>query len=193
MRQALHLNVLERSVHFGPRTSIPSPLKPKRLRFGLLCSCILKNAGSRGRGISQECGKPEIRILGFPCFPYSVVSMACFGNARRTITIAAKAPFGNGVLTPGRLATRGEAPAGARTNSSHFRQVLLSLARIFPYTAKCRHGLFPGLDPSAGIVRAHELFSIATSPRPEHVLNRRSPAGSASFLISFVPRRPLRD
>jgi hypothetical protein len=37
----------------------------------------------------------ESRLLGFPCFPYSVISMACFGNAFHKITIAAKARFGN--------------------------------------------------------------------------------------------------
>jgi hypothetical protein len=37
----------------------------------------------------------ESRILGFPCFPYSVISMACFGNAFHKVTITAKARFGN--------------------------------------------------------------------------------------------------
>ena len=38
----------------------------------------------------------ESRLLGFPCFPYSVISMACFGNARfHQVTITAKARFGN--------------------------------------------------------------------------------------------------
>jgi hypothetical protein len=37
----------------------------------------------------------ESRLLGFPCFPYSVISMACFGNAFHKITITAKARFGN--------------------------------------------------------------------------------------------------
>jgi hypothetical protein len=38
----------------------------------------------------------ESRLLGFPPFPYSVISMACFGNACRKITITAKTRFGNG-------------------------------------------------------------------------------------------------
>ena len=37
----------------------------------------------------------ESRLLGFPCFPYSVISMACFGNAFHKVTITAKARFGN--------------------------------------------------------------------------------------------------
>jgi hypothetical protein len=37
----------------------------------------------------------ESRLLGFPCFPYSVISMACFGNAFHKGTITARARFGN--------------------------------------------------------------------------------------------------
>jgi hypothetical protein len=37
----------------------------------------------------------ESRPLGFPPFPYSVISMACFGNAFHKVTITAKAHFGN--------------------------------------------------------------------------------------------------
>jgi hypothetical protein len=37
----------------------------------------------------------ESRLLDFPCFPYSVISMACFGNAFHTVTITAKARFWN--------------------------------------------------------------------------------------------------
>jgi hypothetical protein len=37
----------------------------------------------------------ESRLLGFPCFPNSVISMACFGNAFHKITITAKALLGN--------------------------------------------------------------------------------------------------
>ena len=37
----------------------------------------------------------ESRLLGFPCFPYSVISMACFGSAFHKATITAKARFGN--------------------------------------------------------------------------------------------------
>ena len=38
----------------------------------------------------------ESRLLGFPCFPYSVIPMACFRNECRKITITAKARFRNG-------------------------------------------------------------------------------------------------
>ena len=37
----------------------------------------------------------ESRLLGFPCFPYSFISMACFGNAFHKVTITANAGFGN--------------------------------------------------------------------------------------------------
>ena len=29
----------------------------------------------------------ESRLLGFPCFPYSVISMACFGNVHSKIEV----------------------------------------------------------------------------------------------------------
>jgi hypothetical protein len=35
----------------------------------------------------------EGRHLGFPCFPYSVISMACFGNAFHKFTIRSEGPF----------------------------------------------------------------------------------------------------
>ena len=37
----------------------------------------------------------ESRLLGFPCFPYSVISMACFGSAFYKVTSTAKARFEN--------------------------------------------------------------------------------------------------
>jgi hypothetical protein len=40
------LSVLERSLHFGTRTSITTPLRSKGLEFGLSCSCTLKYANS---------------------------------------------------------------------------------------------------------------------------------------------------
>ena len=46
-------------------------------------------------GISKECGKGEGRLLGFPCFPYSVISTARFGSAFHNVTITAKARFEN--------------------------------------------------------------------------------------------------
>ena len=94
------LSVLERSLHFGPRTSITTPLRSKGLGFGLSCSCTLKYASSRGRGnvvipkgFPRSVGRVESRLLGFPCFPYSVISMACFGNAYPTITVAVRVRF----------------------------------------------------------------------------------------------------
>src|SRR5258705_7302614 len=96
------VSVLERSLHFGPRTSITTSLRSKGLGFGLSCSCTLKYASSRGlgnvlipKGFPRSVGRVESRLLGFPCFPYSVISMACFGNAFHKVTITAKARFGN--------------------------------------------------------------------------------------------------
>ena len=42
----------------------------------------------------------EGRLLGFPCFPYSVISMACFENAFHKVTITAKARLGTGTTCP---------------------------------------------------------------------------------------------
>src|ERR1700758_3439333 len=76
------------ALHFGPRTSITTPLKSKGLGFGLSSSCTFKYVSSRGRGnvvipkgFPKSVGRVESRLLCFPCFPYSVNSMACFGNA----------------------------------------------------------------------------------------------------------------
>jgi hypothetical protein len=47
------------------------------------------------KGFPGSVGRVESRPLGFPCFPYSVISMACFGNAFHKVTITAKAHLGN--------------------------------------------------------------------------------------------------
>jgi hypothetical protein len=96
------VSVPEHPLHFGPGTSITTPLWSKGLGFALSCSCILKYATSRGcgnvvipQGFPKSVGRVESRLLGFPCFPYSVISMACFGNAFHKVTISAKARFGD--------------------------------------------------------------------------------------------------
>ena len=48
------------------------------------------------KGFPKSVRRGESRVFGFPCFPYSVISMACFGKTRHTITIIAKASLGNG-------------------------------------------------------------------------------------------------
>ena len=42
-------------------------------------------------GISKECGKGGKPASWLSMLPYSVISMACFGNAFHKITITAKA------------------------------------------------------------------------------------------------------
>ena len=75
------VSVLERSLHFGPRTSITAPLRCNGLGFGLSCSlqfeiCQQSRPWECGNpeGISKECGKGGKRLHGFACFPYSVIS-----------------------------------------------------------------------------------------------------------------------
>jgi hypothetical protein len=72
----------------------------KGFGFGLSCFCALKYASSRGRGnvaipkgFPKSVGRVESRLLGFPCFPYSVISMACFGKAHPEITVGAMGRF----------------------------------------------------------------------------------------------------
>src|SRR3979409_567746 len=96
------VSVLERSLHFGPRTSITTSLRSKGLGFGLSCSCTLKYASSRGRGnvvipkgFPRSVGRVESQEAGLPPFPYSVISKACFGKAFHKVKITAKARFGN--------------------------------------------------------------------------------------------------
>ena len=45
------------------------------------------------KGFPKSVGRVESRLFGFPCFPYSVISMACFGSANPKITVTAKARF----------------------------------------------------------------------------------------------------
>jgi hypothetical protein len=51
------------------------------------------------KGFPKIVGKVESRLLGFPCFPQSVISMACFGHAFHKVTIRREGPFwGQGPL-----------------------------------------------------------------------------------------------
>ncbi len=38
------------------------------------------------KGFPKSVGRVGSRLLGFPCFPYSVISMACFSPGRRWVT-----------------------------------------------------------------------------------------------------------
>jgi hypothetical protein len=52
-------------------------------------SCLQRRA-------KPHLGAVELTQLSFPWFPYSVISMACFGNASHKATITAKGCFRNG-------------------------------------------------------------------------------------------------
>jgi hypothetical protein len=47
------------------------------------------------QGFPRGVGRVESRLLGFPPFPYSVISMACFGNAFHKVAITSKTRVGN--------------------------------------------------------------------------------------------------
>jgi hypothetical protein len=72
------------------------------LNSGLSCCSTSKYASSRGRGnvripkgFPRSVERVKSRLLGFRPFPYSVISMACFGNAYQKITVTTKARFGD--------------------------------------------------------------------------------------------------
>jgi hypothetical protein len=69
----------------GPETSVTSPL---RWRWFDLRGMRRHISSRRGRGnvgipkgFPKSVGRVESRFHGFPCFPYSVMSMACFSPA----------------------------------------------------------------------------------------------------------------
>jgi hypothetical protein len=45
-------------------------------------------------------GRVESRLLGFPCFPYSDISIACFGNAFHKVTTTARPVLGTETTCP---------------------------------------------------------------------------------------------
>jgi hypothetical protein len=66
-----------------------------RLVFAVVSEYLSRSRG-RGnvvipKGSPRRVGRVETRPLGFPCFPYSVISMPAFGNAYHKITVTAKA------------------------------------------------------------------------------------------------------
>jgi hypothetical protein len=81
------LSVLETFVTFWAKNLHCNLLKSRCLGFGLSCSCSSKYASSGGRGyvvmpegFPRSVGRVECRLLSFPCFPYSVISLVCFGS-----------------------------------------------------------------------------------------------------------------
>ena len=152
------MSVPEHPLHFGPRTSITTPLRSKGLGFGLSCSCTLKYASSRGRGnvvipkgFPRSVGRVESRLLGFPCFPYSVISMACLGNAFHKATITAKAVLGYGtvlhqsnedVKTMPRLPPRSQIQAALKFGVEKCTSIPVPVLAIFA----CPHDLEPLLS-----------------------------------------------
>jgi len=147
-----NLSVPERSLHFGPRASITTPFRSKGLGFGLSCSCILKYASSRGRGnvvipkgFPRSVGRVESRLLGFPFFPNSVISMACFGNAFHKITITAKARFGNRNHLS-EMATIRPLPRSALV--VHLPETDFNRARLAGYLRRCTYRSRTGNEKS---------------------------------------------
>jgi hypothetical protein len=72
------VSVLQHPLHFGPRTSITTPLRYKGLEFGLFCSSTLKYASSRGRGnVVIPKGFPKSVGRVESCSWLSMLSILC--------------------------------------------------------------------------------------------------------------------
>jgi hypothetical protein len=82
------------------------------------------------KGFPKHVGRLGSQLDGFPCFPYLVISMACFGYADQKITVTAKARFRN----------RSHLSARTTLRSSRRRSGRLRIA--FP-----NPGAFGGTDP----------------------------------------------
>ena len=46
------------------------------------------------KGFPKSVGRVGSRLLGFPCFPYSVISMACFSPGHAGFTATSTSPMG---------------------------------------------------------------------------------------------------
>jgi len=86
------VSVPERSLHFGPETSVTSPLRWRWIEYRGHEKRYIQSSrpGNVGilKGFPKSVGRVGSRHHGFPCFPYSVISMACFlpGDAGFTAT-----------------------------------------------------------------------------------------------------------
>jgi len=74
----------------GHPLQVPCGVEWLELRLWLVFAVAPKHlARRRGRGnvgilkgFPKSVGRVESRLYGFPCFPYSVISMACFYSHR---------------------------------------------------------------------------------------------------------------
>jgi hypothetical protein len=69
-------------LHCGPETSVTSPLRWLWFDLSGQEKHISSSRGSGNvvipKGFPKSVGSVGSRLHGFPCFPYSVISMACF-------------------------------------------------------------------------------------------------------------------
>src|SRR5271163_4028623 len=76
------MSVPGHALRCGPETSVTSPLRWLWFELRDTPRQISSRRGRGNVGIPQgfpkSVGRVESRVHGFPCFPYSVISMACF-------------------------------------------------------------------------------------------------------------------
>src|SRR5882757_6459851 len=90
------MSVPGHALRCGPETSVTSPLL---LRWFELWGHDRHISSRRGRGnvgipkgFPKSVGRVGSRLHGFPCFPYSVISMACFSRGKCCINRYAATP-----------------------------------------------------------------------------------------------------
>jgi hypothetical protein len=70
----------------GPETSVTGPLRWRWVELRAHEKTYIQSSRpwecGNPEGISTECGKGGSRLHGFPPFPYSVISMACFSRGK---------------------------------------------------------------------------------------------------------------
>jgi hypothetical protein len=81
-RPAYRVSVPGHALRRGPETSVTSPLRWRCFKLIVTTSNISRRRG-RGtvvipKGFPKRVGRVGSRLYGFPCFPLSVDSMACF-------------------------------------------------------------------------------------------------------------------
>src|SRR5271163_5252695 len=76
------MSVPGHALRCGPETSVTTPLRCLWFELRDTRRQITSRRGRGNVGIPQgfpkSVGRVESRVHGFPCFPYSVISMACF-------------------------------------------------------------------------------------------------------------------
>ena len=79
----VHMSGPGDALRCGPETSVTSPLRCGRVEWARKDISSRLGRGNVGipKGFPKSVGRVGSRLHGFPCFPYSVISMACLSPA----------------------------------------------------------------------------------------------------------------